>query len=412
MKLQKPVVILAAVVFVAILAVGGALYGGYRLGQQDPRVITVKNITNIDDPEVKADFGVFWQVWEKLRELHIDGGSVPEKDMVYGAVSGLVDSLNDPHTIFFPPAEAKKFEEDVKGNFGGIGAEIGIRDDQLVIIAPIKDSPAEQAGLKPKDKILKVDDAFTDGLSVSEAVSKIRGDIGTLVTLTILRNGWESPREFVITRAEIRVPTIDWDVKEGNALHLKFYAFNENAPGLFYRAVLDGSKRDIEGMVLDLRNNPGGFLDIAVHIAGWFFPKGTPVVREDFRVGEDTVFDADGNEALKDFPVVVLVNGGSASAAEILAGALRDNRGIKIVGEKTFGKGTVQELQNLKDGSSLKITVAKWLTPSGHTIEGNGLTPDVEVKPANDDQKTDSDPQLTKALEILKSEIAKAQAVK
>jgi carboxyl-terminal processing protease len=391
------------VIALAVLSTGGALYAGYRLGQQDPHVVTVKNITNVDDPEVKADFGLFWQVWEKLKEYHIDGGNAQDQDLVYGSVRGLVNALKDPYTVFFPPVEAKKFEEDVKGSFGGIGAEIGARDEQLVVIAPLKDSPVEAAGLRAKDKILAVNGTSTDGLGVNEAVSKIRGEIGTKVTLLILRNGWEKPKEFSITRAQIKVPTLDWDVKEGNILHLKFYAFNENAPSLFYRAVADGAARGAKGMILDMRNNPGGYLDVATYLAGWFLPKGDVIVKEDVRVGEDTVFLADGNGSLKNFPVVVLVNGGSASASEILAGALRDNRGIKLVGEKTFGKGTVQEIQNLKDGSSLKITIARWLTPNGTAIDKNGLVPDYEVKPSEEDITNDNDVQLKKASEILKA---------
>lgn len=390
---------------VAALVWGGTLYAGYRFGQQDPRVITVKNITNIDDPDIEADFGVFWQVWEKLREKHIEGEGAKEKDLVYGAITGLVNSLGDPHTVFLPPPDAKKFEEDVSGKFGGIGAEIGVRDDQLVIIAPLKDSPAEKAGLQPKDKILKVDDEVADGLDVGEAVKLIRGEVGTTVTLTILRNGWERPREFKIIREEIKIPTIDWDVKEGNILHLKLYSFNENAPILFYQAVVSGLLKGADGMALDMRNNPGGFLEVAVNLAGWFVPRGSVVVTEDFRHGEDIIFTANGNEALKNFPVVVLINGGSASASEILAGALRDHRSIKLVGEKTFGKGTVQELDKLKDGSSLKITIAKWLTPAGHTIEKNGLEPDFEVKLTEEDFKEGRDPQLEKAFEVLKSQL-------
>ncbi len=399
---KKPIALWAVVAIVATVAVSGSLFLGYRLGQLDPRVVTVKGITNVDDPDVKADFGLFWQVWEKLKEYHISGDTTPDKDLVYGSVAGLVNSLGDPYTVFFPPAEAKKFEEDVRGSFGGIGAEIGVREDQLTIIAPLKDSPAEKAGILAKDKILAVDGTPTDSVSLTDAISKIRGENGTKVTLTILRNGWTTPKDFVIVRDEIRVPTIDWDVKDG-LLHLKFYAFNQNAPTLFYKAIADAAERDARGIVLDMRNNPGGYLDIAVYLAGWFLEKGSLVVTEDFKVGQDTVFTADGNEALKNFPVVVLVNGGSASASEILAGALRDNRGIKLVGEKTFGKGTVQEVQDLKDNSTLKITIASWLTPSGKTIDKNGLAPDYEVKITEEDAKEGRDPQLEKAFEVLRS---------
>lgn len=401
----------------AVVIVFGAFYIGYRSGQQDPKVITVKSIANIDDPDIKADFGVFWQVWEKLKEQHIDGATAKDKDLVYGSIRGLVAALKDPHTIFLPPSDAKKFEEDVSGHFGGIGAEIGVRDEQLVIIAPIKDSPADIAGLRAKDKIIEVDGKFVANMDVNEAVKLIRGEIGTEVALKILRNGWEKPKEFKIIRDEIKAPTLDWDVssgggsasggKEGNILHIKLYAFNENAPYLFYRAIVDGSLRGADGIVLDMRNDPGGYLEVAVNLSGWFFPRGTVVTTEAFRDGNDQVFRTNGNGALKDVPVVVLVNGGSASASEILAGALRDLKQAPLVGEKTFGKGTVQELQPLKDGSSLKITIAKWLMPKGAAIEKNGLVPDYEVKLTEEDIKNDSDPQLTKAFEVLKAMISK-----
>src|SRR3989344_4448326 len=226
MFLLKKLPVLWIVVLLATISTASALYVGYRLGQQDPHVVTVKNITNVDDPEVKADFGLFWQVWEKLKEYHVEGDTIPDKTLVYGAVDGLVDSLKDPYTVFFPPAEAKKFEEDVKGSFGGIGAEIGVRDDQLTVIAPLKDSPAEKAGLLAKDKILAIDGTPTDGMSVTEAVTHIRGENGTEVTLTIIRNGWTAPKDFTIVGDEIRVPTLDWDVKDG-ILPTTFYAFNQ-----------------------------------------------------------------------------------------------------------------------------------------------------------------------------------------
>lgn len=403
MLLKRTTLVLISGIAAAFLVLGGSFYVGYRLGQKDPYVVTVKSITNVDDPDIQADFGVFWQAWDKLREKHIDGGAAKNQDLIYGAITGLANSFKDPHTVFFPPPDAKKFEEDVSGSFGGIGAEIGIRDEQLVVIAPLKDSPAERAGLQPKDSILKINDEFTSGLNVNDAVKKIRGEIGTEVVLAIFRDGWEEPQEFTIVREEIKVPTLDWDVKEGNILHIKLYSFNENAPMLFYRAMVDGLLKGAEGLVLDMRNNPGGFLEVSVNLAGWFLPRGSVVVTEDFRSEEDVVFRASGNEALKNFPVVVLVNGGSASASEILAGALRDIRGIKLVGEKTFGKGTVQELVKLKDGSSLKITIAKWLLPSGKAIEKNGLEPDFEVKISDKDK--DADPQLLKAFEVLKTQI-------
>ncbi|MDP1718831.1 MAG: S41 family peptidase [bacterium] len=411
MKISKLALQSVVLAVVAILLVGGSLYSGYRIGQQDPKEITVKSITNIDDPNVSADFGVFWQVWEKLKEQHIEGATLKDKDMVYGAVAGLVDSLKDPYTVFFPPVEAKKFEQDVSGHFGGIGAEIGSKDGQLMVIAPVKDSPAELAGLKPKDKILKVDDTVVEKMDVNNAVTLIRGEIGTRVVLTIMRDGWKASQQFTITRAEIKTPTLDWSMVGGDLLHIKLYAFNENASSLFYRAIVDGAAKGANGIILDLRNDPGGYLEVAVNLAGWFVPRGTVITTEASRNGNDRLFRTSGNGALEKVPVVVLINGGSASASEILAGALRDINGSKLVGEKSFGKGTVQEVQNLKDGSSLKITVGKWLLPKGSAINKTGLTPDVEVKWTEEDYKKnpDNDPQLNKAVEVLKGQLTSSK---
>ena len=385
---------------------GGGYYIGFQQGAEQPKIITVRGVGNLEpDQQVTADFGVFWEAWQKLRDNHVRGGEATDQAFIYGAISGLTDSLKDPNTVFFPPADSKKFEEDVIGEFGGIGAEIGIRNDQLVIVAPLENSPAEKAGLKAGDKILAIDGKNTAGLGVDEAVRKIRGEINTKVTLTILRNGESRSQDITIIRRKIEVPTLKLDVLDGNIAHLKLFSFNQNAPFLFYRSVLTILLGKADGIVLDLRNNPGGFLEVAVNLAGWFLDKGQVVVTEKFRSGEEIVFRADGAAALKKIPLVILINKGSASASEILAGALRDHYGVKLVGEKSFGKGTVQELFALKDDSKLKITVANWLLPKGQTIEENGLTPDFEVKLTEEDIENKKDPQLEKALEVLKQEI-------
>ncbi|MEK7191979.1 MAG: S41 family peptidase [Patescibacteria group bacterium] len=415
----KSTLFTVAVSVVAAIALGGMFYLGFAAGARNPKVITVKGITNIGDEDVTADFGVFWQVWDYIKKEHVNGTEAKDQNLVYGAVSGLVDSLQDPNTNFFSPEDTKKFLEDVSGSFGGIGAEIGVRNDQLVIVAPLKGSPAEKAGLRSGDKILKVGDSVSIDMQVTEAVKLIRGDPGTTVILTITRNGWSKPQEISITRDIIKVPTLELEIKDvqlagksdaetavpenKEIAHIKLYSFNENSIPLFQQAMLKALLAGAKGMILDLRNNPGGYLEVAVNLAGWFLPRGSVVVTEDFRTGEDTVFRANGNEALKDFPVVALINGGSASASEILAGALRDHRDIKLIGEKSFGKGTVQELKTLKDNSSLKLTIAQWLLPSGKTIEKNGLVPDIEVKLTEDDIEAKRDPQLDKAFEVLKS---------
>ena len=403
---NKSIKIIILIALTAAVA-GGAFYFGYQKGTFNPKEVTVKGVTNVGDEDVKADFGVFWQVWNKIKTEHINGENAEEKDLVYGAISGMVDSLKDPNTVFFPPEDAKKFEEDVSGSFGGIGAEIGIRNDQLVIIAPLKNTPAEKAGLKSNDKILLIDKTPTTGLNVNEAVKLIRGEIGASITLTILRNGWEEPKEFTIIRETITVPTLDWESKDGQIALIKLYGFNENAPYLFYKAALQTLLNESKGIILDLRNNPGGFLEVSVDIAGWFLDRGTVVVTERFRSGNEIIFRSRGNAALKNLPMVILVNQGSASASEILAGALRDHREIKLIGEKSFGKGSVQELQDLKDGSSLKITVANWILPKGQIIDKTGLAPDYEAKITEEDVSAGRDPQLDKALEVLKSLIVK-----
>lgn len=405
--LKNKAFIISLAIIVALL-VGGAYYAGYTSGIQRPETIVVKEFKNTTpDTEIAADFNLFWQAWKKVKEEHIRGAEIKDQDFVYGAISGMVGTTKDPNTNFFPPEDSKKFVEDISGSFGGIGAEIGIRNDQLVIVAPLKDSPAERVGLRSGDKILKVDDKTTSGVNVNDAVKMIRGEIGTSVVLTILRNDWSITKDFSIVRETIVIPTLDWEMKEGKIAHLKLYNFNENAPFLFYKAGLEMILNDARGIILDLRNNPGGFLEVAVNLAGWFLDKGSTVVTEQFRSGNNRPFAANGNEAFKNTPLVILINQGSASASEILAGALRDHRSIKLIGEKSFGKGTVQELFKLKDDSTLKITVARWLLPNGQAIDENGLAPDYEVKITEEDVKAEKDPQLEKAIEILKAELSK-----
>jgi len=247
-------------------------------------------------------------------------------------------------------------------------------------------------------------------LTVEEAVKIIRGEPGTEVTLLILRDGWDEAKEFKITRAIVVVPTLDWEMKPGGIAYFHLYNFNANAPDLFYQGALEVLVKGARGVVLDLRNNPGGYLEVASNISGWFLNRGAIVVRERFRSGEENLIYATGPAALAEVPTVVLVNGGSASASEIVAGALRDVRGVKLVGEKTFGKGTVQEVHELTGGSSIKISVAEWLTPEGHEINDKGLAPDYEVKSNGEVEEPAQagDPQLDKALEILREEIEKS----
>lgn len=398
-------------ILAAGIIIGGVGFSGYRLGVMRPETVLVKGVTNIEnDPKVTADFSVFWEAWSRIKDEALKGPELKARDMTYGAIAGLVKSLDDPNSVFFPPADAQKFEEDVTGNFGGIGAEIGEREETIVVIAPLKDSPAEKAGIRSGDKILKVDEKTTAGMRVMDAVKIIRGPIGTAVVLNTFREGWEKPKDVKIVRDTILVPTMEWKMLPGHVGYIRVMSFNENAPRLFYRGVKELLTEGVNGLILDVRDDPGGFLEVAVNLAGWFMEKGSVVVTEEFRSDASEpkqVFRANGNAVLAPIPMVVLVNQGSASASEILAGALRDNRGAKLVGEKTFGKGTVQELKRLHDGSSMKLTIAHWLLPKGDLIEKNGIKPDYEVKLSDEDIKNKKDTQLLKAQEVMRELVAK-----
>ena len=393
-------IVLAVVIFVV----------GFHLGTTVPKTVVVRgvdNLTSASGTAKNADFGLFWRAWQLIEDHHLHGADISNQDKVYGTVKGLVGSLGDPYSEFFTPKDGDRFQQDVQGNFGGIGAEIGIRDGQLVIIAPLKDTPAFRAGLKPLDKILSINATSTDGVALEDAVSRIRGSIGSIVTLNIFRDGWAKPKEFNITRDKIVSPTLDYQIKEGNVGYIQLYQFNANVNDLFYKAGTSLLKQGAKGIVLDLRGNPGGYLDVAVDLAGWFLPRGKVVVSEASRKGIENELRTQGNAAFASLPVVVLIDKGSASASEILAGALRDDRGTKLIGEQSFGKGTVQEIEQLPDGSSMKLTIAHWVLPSGHILENGGLKPDIEVKFTDEDATAKRDPQLEKALEVVRQEIKK-----
>ena len=427
-KVNKKIAIIGGSAFLIAIIIGvSAFFVGYEFGRLYPKTVVIENITNLEKGEItETSFGIFWEAWDLLKNNHLKGGEATDKDMIYGAITGLVNSLGDPNTIFFPPEDSKKFEEDVNGSFGGIGAEIGIKNNQLVVIAPLKGTPAEKADLKPGDKILAVDDKSMEGVDVNSAVKKIRGEAGTEIKLLILRDKWDKPKEIKIIRAVIEVPTLEWGyiekettgiVKEetkdiierdGKKMaHIKLFSFNQNAPVEFYKAVLKTIFNDVDGIILDLRNNPGGYLEVANNIAGWFLEKGTVVVKERSRNKSEIIFQSDGNGVLKNMPLVILVNKGSASASEILAGALRAQLGTKLIGTNTFGKGTVQEMKPLSDNSKIKLTIANWVLPDGTIIDENGIKPDIEVEITEKDAEEKHDTQLEKAIEVLSGIIKK-----
>lgn len=413
-------------ILVAVLLIGAVFYAGYFVGQRNrpaiEKVTALEGLEGTKPPpeiEVKTDFSPFWSAWNVLNEKYVSyATTTTEQEKVWGAINGLAGSLKDPYTVFLPPDENKLFESEISGNFEGVGMEIGIKDEVLTVIAPLKGTPAERAGIRPGDKILKINDEVSSSMKVEQAVKLIRGKRGTEVRLTLIREGKKEPFEVRVVRDVIDIPTIDTEIKSGKTAGgeeggpgvlqdgvfvIKLYNFSANAPRMFRDAlrtfVLSGSNK----LLLDLRGNPGGFLEAAVDIASWFLPAGKPVVIEDFgKKGGRRVHRSRGYDVFNDaLRMVILVNNGSASASEILAGALREHGKAKLVGVKTFGKGSVQELVKLTPETSLKVTVARWLTPNNLSISEGGLSPDIEVKMTPEDIEKGKDPQMDRAIKLL-----------
>lgn len=394
------------------LACALILFAGFTLGMSTAaqRAGADKAYSQASAAEASStpDMALFWEAWHLVDKIYLKAPEVSDEQKVRGATAGLIASLGDPYSEFFTPKEAEDFKDQVKGNFGGIGAQLDNKDGKLIVVAPLKGSPAEAAGLKAGDEILMVDATSTQSYSAEDAVGIIRGPVGTSVKLTIMRAGFEKPKEISIVRKDIVVPTINFEMKEGGIAYIQLYQFNASASRLFLDAVRKAALQGTHGVVLDLRGNPGGYLDVAVRLAGWFLPRGTLVVSQQGRDGTETeAMRANGNAALAKIPTVILIDEGSASASEILAGALHDQRKIPLVGQTSFGKDTVQEIQDLSDGSLVKLTVAHWVLPSGHILEGAGIKPDYEVKLTDEDVEKKRDPQLDKALEVLRKMLAK-----
>ena len=412
-KLTKPKAnkngIFAALILATILITAISAYGlGYQAGITKPVNINIEELSNIEQPEEsapKADFSIFWEVWDELKKKHPDFEKVDKQDLVYGAVRGLTDALGDPNTIFFNPEDSQRFDEDISGHFTGIGVELDMKDDQLVVVTPLVGSPGERAGLLPGDIIVAIGGESAEDVNIDEAVKKIRGPRGSTVVLTIRTNGNAANRDVSIVRDNIEVPSVESKMIEDNLLYIRIYNFSANTPVLFYTEMLKYAFTNIDGVVLDLRNNPGGFLDVGIDAAGWFTGADKLIVTERFSSGETEEFYSTGSGVFDATPQVVLVNKGSASAAEILAGAIRYHQGAKLVGTQTFGKGTVQQLDYLSEGSSIKVTIANWLLPDGSLIEGLGITPDIVIEQNEEDILDGVDTQLQKAIQILKESL-------
>ena len=399
-RLNSFFIILVALVFIAGSFAAGAWFG-YSSRPEMEQILGVLGQTPQENPP-KVDFEPFWKAWRILEEKHVGEESIDRQKLVWGAIQGMVASLGDPYTVFFPPKDNEDFKSEIKGEFSGIGAEIGIRKEVLTIIAPLKDSPAEKAGLKTGDKILKIGDAFTNEMTLDEAVHKIRGERGTKITLTIIHVLSDKPITVDVMRAIIIVPVITTEKKSNGIFVIRLFSFSEQSGNEFAKAVREFLNSGSTKLVLDLRNNPGGFFSSAVDIASWFLPEGEVVAQEAYRSGEPDLYRSIGRKVLENTPTAILVNQGSASAAEILAGALQEHKKAILIGEKTFGKGSVQQLEDITQNTALKITIARWLTPSGKSISKEGLAPDIEVK-ITENTKEGEDPQLAKAIEYLKS---------
>lgn len=385
----------------SILLVLGIFGVGFFIGTESK--LRENQSLNAQSP---ADLGEFWEVWNLIEEKYVpasDKKVVSDEEKIQGAIQGLVSSLGDSYSRFLTPEENKEFNEAISGNFSGVGMEIDSKDNVLTVIAPLKDSPAEKAGIKAGDIILKIDGKVAADLSVDEAVELIRGEKGTTVEIIIAREGEKGSMSFKIVRDNIKIPTLKSEMRKDGIYVISVFNFSAGVEGDFRKALREFVLSKSNKLVIDLRGNPGGYLEAAVDIASWFLPTGKVIVREDF--GSNTtekVFRSKGyNIFSSNLDVVILVDNGSASASEIVAGALKEHGVAKIVGEKTYGKGSVQELIPISDDTSLKLTIARWLTPNGVSISDSGLEPDVKVEQTKEDLKNGIDAQLEEAIKIL-----------
>jgi carboxyl-terminal processing protease len=416
-----------AIIILSIILLSGGI--GYRLGEGS----ALKNggvgiqsavINTITPSSATVDFSLFWDVWQRVHRFYIESSTIDNQKLVYGAISGMVNALDDPYTSFFPPKENKEFKDDMGGAFEGIGAQLEAKEGRILVVSPIKGSPAEKAGIVAGDWITKVDGEETFNWTTTQAVAKIRGAKGTPVTLSIFHTNAKEAVDIKIIRETITVPSVEtWvktisEVKEINGSDIaKKYAnntkkiayislsrFGDRLEEDWQKAVSTVSQAmttngSVSGLILDLRGNPGGYLDGSVYIGGEFLKTGMTVVSQENSDGSKESYKVDRLGKLLDIPLVVLINKGSASAAEIVAGALRDNGRATIIGETSFGKGSVQTPQELTGGASVHITTGKWLTPKGDWITKKGIVPDIEVKWTVDEASRDA--QLAKAIEFL-----------
>ena len=401
---QKPSYFIKGIAVLLLVVI--SYYVGYQAGHKgfifNPKTFQV--ISQNDAPAT-VDYSLLWKAIDVLNQQYIDK-PIDQQKILYGAVSGAVAALGDPYTTFFPPQQLTDFKTQLAGSFGGIGAEVGEKNGNVVVIAPLDGTPAKSAGILAGDVILSVNGTSTAGSTVDEVVNQIRGPKGTVVTLQIGRTGQDKPMSFKITRDTIVVKSVKWSYKtvevkgqQKTIAVLTISEFGDDTTGLVNQAVNDILTHNVSGIIVDLRNNPGGYLQSAVDAASNWVKEGDLVVSEAHSDGSTVTYKAEGNPRLSGIKTIVMINGGSASAAEILSGALYDHGFAQLLGEKSFGKGSVQQLVDLPGNSAVKVTIAKWITPNGVNLNHNGLDPDIPVKLTADDANAGRDPQMDAALQ-------------
>ena len=404
---RNPQKSLGTIVAMTLIGFGaGFLTEGFIVHQQ--------GYSRAGDVPAGVDMAPVWKAWQVLDEKFVPdavASTTPlatstqalNQDRVWGMIAGMAASLNDPYTFFLPPQQAQAFNDDMSGSFQGVGMEIEVKEQVLTVVSPLKGNPAEKAGIKTGDKILKINGIETKGMDVSTAVKNIRGPKDTQVTLQIYRTGWDAPREFKVTRDVINVPIVNTIARKDGVFVISVATFTSTAPDLFRNAlrefILSGDKK----LVLDLRGNPGGYLDAAVSMASWFIPGGSIIVTEDYHGHEPSVVHRSlgYNAFTKELKMAILVDKGSASASEILSDSLRYYKVAKMIGTNTYGKGVVQELVDITPETSLKVTVARWLGPDGTQIPHTGLVPDIEATTSDELIKAGKDPQMDAAVRYL-----------
>lgn len=397
--MKKSVTINKFFIFVLVAFFIG-IWVGNNVDTTEYRVTENSNVinkeTNTDVISKDIDFNMFWDVWNTIEEKYVDQ-PIEQRNLFYGAMYGLVAGLDDPYSTYFSPEVAQEFQQDLKGSFEGIGAEIGIKENNITVVTPLDGSPAQQAGLRSGDIILQIDDVDATGITLEKAVQLIRGEKGTNVDLVIARG--RDIQTITVTRDTIQVESVTWEIL-GNTAYIKVRTFNDDTDKKLRQASREILKLNNPHIILDLRNNPGGFLDQAISVSGMWID-GNVVVKEKKNDGVTQTYEGTGSAIFQDIPTIVLINEASASASEIVAGALQDYDAAILIGETSFGKGSVQEYEEFSDGSALKLTIAHWYTPNDRLIEGEGIDPDYFVEMTLEDFDQDRDPQLDIAKDIL-----------